>query len=123
MIGRILLYTIIAALGIFVLTSTFALEHGGEYKSAQPPVSVHDLLLQPEAYRGKTVTTEGILRHTSETQRYEVVDAESQAILVRWSNESTLNRLLGDTVVVIGRFEIDEEDGVYIDVHSMGLAE
>ena len=35
MIGRIVLYVVIAALGIFVLAASFALEHGGGYTSTE----------------------------------------------------------------------------------------
>ncbi len=123
MIGRILLYTIIALLGLFVLGSTFALEHGGGYTSSRPPISVHDLRLLPESYKGKTVTTEGILRYSPDLERYAVVDADQQSVVVLDYNETALQGMVDKTVTVTGRFDIDEEHGIYIDIDSIGIAE
>jgi hypothetical protein len=120
-IGRIALYLIIAALGIFVLTSTFALEHGGGYTSSRPPVSVHDLRLLPENYRGKTVTTEGTLHYSPDLDQYEVVDADQQAVVVTGYDEGALGRMVNQTVIVTGKFDIDDEHGIFIDVDSIGL--
>ena len=122
-IGRILLYTIIALLGVFVLGSTFALEHGGGYTSTRPPVSVHDLRLLPEPYKGKTVTTEGILRYSPDIEQYAVVDADQQSVVVLGYDETALQGMVDRTVIVTGRFDIDEEHGIYIDIDSIGVAE
>lgn len=122
-IGRILLYTIIALLGVFVLGSTFALEHGGGYTSTRPPISVHDLRLLPETYKGKTVTTEGILRYSPDLERYDVVDADQQSVVVLDYDETALQGMVDRTVIVTGRFDIDEEHGIYIDIESIGVAE
>ena len=123
MLGRILLYTIIALLGVFVLGSTFALEHGGGYTSTRPAISVHDLRSLPDDYRGKTVTTEGTLRYLPELSRYEVVDADEQSVVVQDYDEAVLQGMVGRTVIVTGRFDVGEEQGIYIDIESIGLAE
>ena len=122
MIGRMLLYTVIAGLGVFVLTASFALEHGGGYTSTRPPVTVHDLRLLPETYRGQTVTTEGTLRLSAEG-KYEVVDADDQSVTIVGYEELALQAMLDQTVIVTGRFDIDETVGVYIDADSIGFAE
>ena len=122
-IGRILLYTIIALLGVFVLGSTFALEHGGGYTSSRPPVSVHDLRLLPETYKGKTVTTEGTLRYSPELEQYSVVDADQQSVVVVGYDETILQGIVDKTVIVTGRFDIDAETGVFIDIDSIGQTE
>ena len=121
MLGRILLYTIIAALGVFVLGSTFALEHGG-YTSARPPVTVHDLRLLPETYKGQVVTTEGVLHYSPELKQYEVVDSENQAVVVQGYNETILQGLVGKTVIATGRFDIGEGVGIFIELDSLGPA-
>jgi hypothetical protein len=121
-IGRILLYTIIALLGVFVLGSTFALEHGGGYTSARPAISVHDLRLLPESYKGKTVTTEGDLHYSPDLGQYEVVDADQQAVVVLGYEETALQGMVGKTVIVTGRFDFDEEHGIFIDIDSIGIA-
>ncbi len=123
MIGRFILYTVIAVLGVFVLTASFALEHGGGYTSAQPPVSVHDLRLLPETYRGQTITTEGTLHYSPELDQYEVVDSDNQAVVLLGYDETALQAMLDRTVIVTGRFDADPEHGIFIDVDSIGFAE
>ena len=122
MIGRILLYTIIALLGVFVLGSTFALEHGGGYTSSRPPVSVHYLRLLPESYKGRTVTTEGVLHYTPDLDQYEVVDVDRQAVVDLGYEGTALQGMVDDTVIVTGRFDIDEEHGIFIDIDTISLA-
>ncbi|HET9476671.1 MAG TPA: hypothetical protein VFP63_04200 [Dehalococcoidia bacterium] len=123
MVGRFVLYAVIAALGVFVLTASFALEHGGGYTSNRPPVPVHDLKLLPETYKGQTVTTEGTLRYLADQQRYEVVDSDGQAVAILGYDETALQAMLDRTVIVTGRFDIDGVQGVYIDADSIGFAE
>ncbi|HET8943734.1 MAG TPA: hypothetical protein VFO59_03055 [Dehalococcoidia bacterium] len=122
MIGRIVLYTVIALLGVFVLTASFALEHGGGYTSTRPPVTVHDLRSLPESYVGQTVTTEGTLTLSAEG-KYQVVDASGQSVVVQGYEEAVLQGMLDRTVIVTGRFDIDAELGVYIDADTIGFAE
>jgi len=123
MIGRFLLYTAIALLALFVLGSTFVLRHGGGYTSDRPPVTIHDLRLLPEAYRDKTVTTEGTLHFSPDLGQYEVVDSDNQAVVLQGYDEEELKNLVGETVTVTGRFGIGEETGIYIDVDFIGAAE
>lgn len=123
MIGRIILYAVIALLGVFVLTASFALEHGGGYTSSRPPVSVHDLRLLPETYKGQTVTTEGTLRYSPDLDRYEVVDADDQVVVILGYDQVALQAMLDRVVVVTGRFDIDEEHGIFIEPDSIGFAE
>ena len=121
MLGRILLYAIIAALGVFVLGTTFALEHGG-YTSSRPPVTVHDLRSLPESYKGQVVTTEGTLHYSADLNQYAVVDSDNQAVVVQGYNEAILKQLVGKTVIATGRFDIGEGVGVFIALDSLGPA-
>jgi hypothetical protein len=122
-LGRVLLYGVIALLAVFVLGSTFLLDHGGGSTSAHQPVSVHDLRLLPEAYRGHTVTTEGDLHFSPELNQFEVVDSERQAIAVRGYGQNRLQDMVGKTVIVTGRFEIDADAGIYIEIESIGVTQ
>lgn len=122
-LGRVLLYGVIALLALFVLGSTFLLDHGGGSTSANQPVAVHDLRLLPEAYRGHTVTTEGDLHFSPELNQFEVVDSEQQAVVVRGYDENRLQDMVGKTVIVTGRFEIDEDAGIYIEIDSIGVTD
>jgi starvation-inducible outer membrane lipoprotein len=78
--------------------------------------------LLPETYRGQTVTTEGTLRLSGEG-KYEVVDADNQSVTIVGYEELALQAMLDQTVIVTGRFDIDETLGVYIDADSIGFAE
>lgn len=123
MIGRLLLYTAIALLALFVLGSTFVLRHGGGYTSDRPPVTIHDLRLLPEAYKDKTVTTEGTLHYSPDLDQYEIVDSDRQAVVLQGYEEGELQKLLEKTVTVTGRFGIARGIGIYIDVDFIGAPE
>ena len=115
MIARVITYTVIALLAVFVLATTFLLTNGGS--SAEPDdgvISVHDLSINPEKYRGETVTTTGTLNYSAETEQYQVID-DSIAIVVRDYNSEAQQSLSGQPVLVTGRFDFDAETGIYID--------
>ncbi len=110
--GRFLMYLTIGALGVFVLSATFILDHGGGSTAAVSEVSVHDLLMAPERYRGHEVTTEGVLKFDSTTDGY-LVTAEGQGIIVRFA-EAELRLLRDQAVRITGRFDYEQDTGVYI---------
>ena len=119
MIARIITYAVLAALAVFVLSTTFLLDRGGS--SAQPDdgsISVHDLSINPEKHRGQNVTTQGILNYSVETKQYQVIDA-SIAIVVRDYDTEALQSLSGQQVLVTGRFNLDSDTGIYIDAQTI----
>ena len=119
MIARIITYTVIALLAVFVLSTTFLLTNGGS--SAEPDdgvISVHDLSSNPEAHRGDTVTTEGTLNFSEDTQQYQVVDDDT-AVVVNGYDTEALVALNGQAVLVTGRFDFDADTGIYIDADTI----
>jgi hypothetical protein len=119
MIARIVTYIVIAALAAFVIFTTFFLDQGGG--KAEPTdgvVSVHNLSLDPDMYRGKTVTTEGTLNYSDATQQYQVVDADV-AVVINGYELATLHSLTGQPVLVTGRFDFDEGTGIFIEAETI----
>jgi hypothetical protein len=114
--ARAITYIVIVGLGMFVLATTFLITKGGG--SANPAgeriVSVHDLSLEPEAYRGDNVTTEGQLTFSPDIKQYQVVD-EGIAIVVVGYEEQAFRGLEGQRVRVTGRFDFDLGTGIFID--------
>lgn len=113
--GRTLMYLVIGALGVLVLSATFILDHGGGSTAAVSEVSVHDLMMAPERYRGDEVTTEGVLKFDSATDGY-LVTAEGQGIIVRFA-EVELRLLRDQAVSITGRFDYERDVGVYIEAN------
>jgi len=117
LIARVITYLVIASLGLFVLATTFVLDHGGG--AATPAgvfghVTVHDLSLVPETYRGKTVVTEGTLGYSPDTTQHQVVD-EDLAVVILGYDALALRSLEGQRVSVTGRFDFDPGTGIFID--------
>jgi hypothetical protein len=69
------------------------------------------------------VTTEGTLHYSADLDQYEVVDADQQAVVLLGYNETLLRTMLGKTVTVTGRFDVNEAAGIYIDVESIGITQ
>jgi len=115
-IARIITYTVLAALSIFVLATSFLLDRGGG--SATPDeegtVSIHDLSANPDAYRGETVTTLGTLGLSGDTTQYQLVD-ENLAVVVKGYDLDDLQSLSGQRVSVTGRFDFADLTGIFID--------
>jgi len=121
--GRFLMYFTIGALAVFVLVASLLLQHGGGSTAAISQVSVHDLGLTPPLYRGKVVTTEGLLNFNPDRSRYEITDGTSLAIMIRTSPPAAdLESLSGKRVRVTGRFDFDETSGIYMDADVIRLA-
>lgn len=113
--GRFLMYATITLLAVFVLSATFVLDHGGGSTAAVVEVSVHDLLMTPERFRGDEVTTEGVLRFDSTTDGY-LITADGQGIIVRFA-EPELQLLRDQAVKVTGRFDYERDTGVYLEAN------
>ena len=121
MIARVVTYTIIALLAVFVLSTTFVLDHGGG--SATPEtgdgtVSIHDLSLEPERHEGDIVTTQGTLGFVDETKQYHLVDEGSAVVITEYELEA-LHALKDQRVSVTGRFDIDPNTGIFIDADTI----
>jgi len=125
MIARTITYLVLALLGLFVLATTFVLDHGGG--AATPPaasglVTVHDLSLLPETYRGKTIITLGTLGYSPDTAQHQVVD-EGLAVVILGYDALALRSLEGQRVSVTGRFDFDEGIGIFIDADIVKAAD
>ncbi len=117
--GRALMYAVIAALAVFVLTAAFVLQRGGGSIEAAAEVSVHDLSAAPEAHAGQRISTEGVLRRVEKPEEHFLVTAEGLGIVVRGYGVEALRRLDGQTVKVDGRFGLDAATGVYIEAERV----
>jgi hypothetical protein len=115
-IARVITYTVLAALSIFVLATSFLLDRGGSSATpdAEGTVSVHDLSTNPDAYRGETVTTLGTLGLSADTTQYQLVD-ETLAVVVNGYELDALQSLSGQRVSVTGRFDFADRTGIFID--------
>ena len=119
--GRTLMYAVITALAVLVLSATFLLKHGGESVASVQHVSVHDLTSGPSHFDGASVTTVGVLGFSDEHDRYQLVAEGNFAIIIReYAGENPLDGLLGREVRVRGVFGSDSESGVYIDASYAG---
>lgn len=110
--GRLVLYTVIAALALFLLGTSLLLDHGGGFTAAAAEVSVHDLLTMPERYRGRDVTTEGVLKADLASGGY-ILTADGLGVIIRY-NKPGLAALNDVAVRVTGRFDWERDVGVYI---------
>jgi hypothetical protein len=111
--GRLAMYLTIAALALFVASAMMVLDLGGQSRAAVSNTSVHDLLLIPSEYTGKTVTTDGVIRDSG--HEYFIVDSEGQGIFLQY-DEAVLDSYKGRNVRVTGEFNFERGAGVYIDV-------
>ncbi|MCH7483936.1 MAG: hypothetical protein IIA90_02170 [Chloroflexi bacterium] len=121
--GRTLMYAVITALAVFVLSATFLLKHGGESLASVQQVSVHDLTAGPSRFEGKPVTTVGVLGFSEEHDRYKLVDVDEgdfAVIIRRYTGGDPLDALVGRRVRVSGVFGFDEGSGAHIDASYVG---
>ena len=115
-IGRVLMYVVIAVLGIFVLSATFLIDSGGETTATIGEITVADLLLTPEKYEDKEIGTRGLLTFDEESGQYSVGDDQLQ---IRITYEpGGIDEFIDQDVRVIGRLDFDSE-GVFIDAHRV----
>ena len=114
--GRLLMYTAIGLLAVFVGTATFLTEGGGGSTAAISQVSVHNLRSSPQTYLGQIVTTEGRLAFSDEHGLYQVVSEDNLAVVIReYKGSGELRRLDGKQVRVTGQFGVDPDLGIFID--------
>src|SRR5438309_1294999 len=111
--GRVVMYTVLGALAFFVLSATFVVKHGNG-STQTVAVTVHDLQLQPSAFKGKVVNLGGTLTYSPDTRQYQLVDDAHQAVVVQGGDTQQLRQLEGKAVNVSGRFDFDSATGIYI---------
>jgi hypothetical protein len=119
--GRTLMYGTIVLLAVFVLLSTFILDHGGKSIASVQHVTIRDITTSPAQFEGVPVTTQGTLSFSEEHDHYQLVDPEGIAVLIReYDGDIPLQGILGQEVRVSGEFGSDAELGAYIDAHFAG---
>ncbi|MCH8813911.1 MAG: hypothetical protein IH957_02260 [Chloroflexi bacterium] len=112
MIGRVLMYVVIVVLGIFVLTATFLVDSGGDSTATIGEITVADLLLTPEKYEDREISTRGLLTVDEESEQFFVGGDQLQ---IRITFEpGGIDEFIDQDVRVIGRLDFDSE-GVFID--------
>ena len=105
------MYVVIAVLGIFVLAATFLIDSGGETATIGE-ITVADLLLSPEKYEGREISTRGLLTFDEESGQYSVGGDQLQIRIVY--EPGGIDDFIDQDVRVIGRLDFDSE-GVFID--------
>ena len=111
-IGRVLMYGVIALLAIFVLAATFLIDSGDESIATVGEITVADLLLTPEKYEAKELRTRGLLTFDEEFEQYSVGDDRLQIRIVY--EPGGIDDFIDQDVRVTGRLDFDSE-GVFID--------
>jgi hypothetical protein len=106
------MYAIIALLGVFVLGATLLIDSGGKTTATVGEITVADLLLTPEKYENKEISTRGTLTYNEETGQYSVGDEILQIRL--FFEPGGIDDLIDERVRVIGRLDFDPE-GVFLD--------
>ncbi len=117
--GRLIVYSLILILTVFLLTTVFVLRGGGDASAAAMRVSVHDLSTAPQAHAEERVATSGVLRLVQEPTEHFLITADGLGIIVRGYDIRELRKLVEQEVTVTGRFGFDAVDGTYIEADSV----
>ncbi len=117
--GRLIVYSLILVLAVFLLTTVFVLERGGDPSAAVVQVSVHDLSVAPQAHTQELVTTRGVLRLIQEPTEHFLITADGLGITVRGYDIRELRKVVEQEVTVTGRFGFDAVNGTYIEADSI----
>ena len=117
--GRLIVYSLILILAVFLLTTVFVLKRGGDPSAAVMLVSVHDLSVAPQSHAQELVTTRGVLRFFGEPTAHYLITADGLGIIVRGYDIRELRKLAEQEVAVTGRFGFDAVDGTYIETDSV----
>jgi hypothetical protein len=110
--GRLVMYLVIVALGIFVLVATFLVEGGGKSTATIGMITVEDLVTQPDRYGDREIATRGTLQYDEADGTYYVSDSVERLRLVY--EPGGIDDLIETDVRVTGRLLYDDA-GVYID--------
>jgi hypothetical protein len=124
MVGRLLMYTTLTVLALFVAATYLILDHGGGTIAQVQDVTLHNLTASSASYDGQPVTTSGTLQ-VGDDGDWEISedDANFPVEVRNFEDESLLQSLDGHRVKVHGIFGIESEGGVYINadtVHAAG---
>ena len=110
--GRALMYAIIVLLGVFVIAAMLFVDSGDKTTTTVGEITVPDLLLTPEKYEGREISTRGTLIFDEESGQYSVGD---ETLQIRMTFEpGGIDDLIDQRVRVTGRVEFDSE-GTYLD--------
>ncbi|HUF52246.1 MAG TPA: hypothetical protein VMR52_00545 [Dehalococcoidia bacterium] len=118
--GRAFMYASLVVLAVFVLTATFALEHGGKSIASVQDVSIHDISSIPPRFIDAHVTTTGTLSYSDEHELYQVTGEANTALVIRkYHGHRDLGTVVGREVRVNGVVGSEDFTGVYIDADSV----
>ena len=118
--GRTLMYTTIALLAIFVLSSYVLLKHGGEGLSQVKTLSIHELTAQASAYDGANVTVNGVVAYNNDLKTFELTAPDQNYPLpLSGLSDDQLAQFEGKTVTVAGKFVYESNKGTHIEVGSV----
>lgn len=112
MMGRVIMYGIIAVLGVFVLAATLLIDGGGKSTATVTTVAVNQLLTSPEDFDDQEFATRGVLQYDEETGTYSIVESGVAVRIVYELND--IGYLVDEEVRVTGRVAYDDQ-GLYID--------
>ena len=106
------MYLIIVVLGVFVLAATLFIDSGDKTTATVGEITVPDLLLTPEKYEDREISTRGTLIYDEESEQYSVGD---ETLQIRMTFEpGGIDELIDQRVRVTGRLQFDSE-GTYLD--------
>lgn len=118
--GRLAMYLVILALGIFVLVATFMVEGGGKSTATIGLITVEDLVTQPDRYADKEIATRGTLQYDEGEATYYVSDSVERLRVVY--EPDGIDDLIDTEVRVTGRLHYDDA-GVFIDADRVRATE
>lgn len=121
--GRFIVYSLILALSVFLISSAVVLRRGGGSSEAVMQVSVHDLISGTERFIDQRVTTFGVLQRMEAPEEHFVLEDSEFRIGIVGFEVSALRALEGQKVTVVGRFDVEEGIGRRIEVEAITLVE
>jgi hypothetical protein len=120
MMGRVSMYAALVVLAVFVLTATFAMDHGGKSIALVQEATIHDISSIPPRFEGEHVTTTGTLSYSDEHDLYQIVGEANTAVVIReYHGHRDLSAFVGRDVRVNGVVGSEERTGVYIDADTV----
>ncbi|MBI2913738.1 MAG: hypothetical protein HYY03_07450 [Chloroflexi bacterium] len=122
-LARILMYTtMLAALGVTIFLAVRVATQDDASPTGVVEATTRQLWESPEAFEGRTVRTDGILRVFSEgtADEHYVVEQEGQyRVGVRGPSVEELRPLVGREVAVEGVLRFAEDFGVFIEAREV----
>jgi type II secretory pathway pseudopilin PulG len=116
--GRFLMYTVIAILAVFVLSSFTLLKHGSEGLSLVRTLTAHELTTLATAYEDAPVAVEGQLIYNDQLHAYEVTDDDANyPTPLKGLSDDVYAPLVGQRVHINGILRMNK--GIEIEVDSI----